>query len=107
MLHRTALPAGIVTGQQRRRNSLQIYGQDAIGWSGCCAHEKGAHLAVRCGSAVRPGSRRLGYTLARPLFLEKIDGALIKVIPSVDDLHLALMSKVLDDLAARRNLQRA
>ena len=68
---------------------------------------KGAHLAVRCGSAVRPGSRRLGYTLARPLFLEEIDGALIKVIARVDDLHLALMFKVLDNLAARRNLLRA
>jgi hypothetical protein len=44
---------------------------------------------------------------AIPLSLEKIDDTLIKVIARVHDLHLAFMFKVLDDLAARRNLPRA
>jgi hypothetical protein len=64
-------------------------------------------LSVRGGSAVRPESRRLGCTPARPLALEKIDDTVIKVIARVHDLHLALMFKVLDDLAARQNLLRA
>ena len=81
-------------------------GQDAIGWSGCCAHEgcpPRRALWQRCTARVAT----IGLTPARPLFLEKIDGTLIKVIARVDDLHLALMFKVLDDLAARRNLLRA
>jgi hypothetical protein len=41
---------------------------------------------------------------AQPLSLEKIDDTLIEVIARVHDLHLALMFKVLDDLAARQNL---
>jgi len=49
----------------------------------------------------------IGCTLARALPLEKIDDTLIKVIARVHDLQLALMFKVLDDLAARRNLLRA
>ena len=49
----------------------------------------------------------IGLHAGRPLSLEKIDDTLIKVIARVHDLHLALMFKVLDDLAARRNLLRA
>ena len=46
-------------------------------------------------------------TPGRSLSLEKVDDTLIKVIARVHDLQLALMFKVLDDLAARRNLLRA
>ncbi len=46
----------------------------------------------------------MGCTPGRSLSLEKIDDTLIKVVARVHDLHLALMFKVLDDLAARRNL---
>ena len=63
--------------------------------------------ARRLWQHVWPESRRLSYTPTRPLSLEEIDDTLIKVIARIHDLHLALMFKELDDLAARRNLLRA
>ena len=48
----------------------------------------------------------MGCTPGRSLSLEKIDDTLIKVIARIHDFHLALMFKVLDDLATRRNLLR-